>query len=411
LFRRIGLVGLILLLAALANESARHSIDFPVYHRAARQIMAGNYALYPAEAYEGHPGPSQGFRYLPAVAFLFLPFGLLPLQWSALAFYCLKLAALWWMGAVTARRAGWSGWGAGAFALAFVIVGGYLVEELRFGNAHLFCVWLMVLAYDRAESGEVLVPAVALSIAIAAKLTPLALLAYFAVRRRVAICSATVALLGVLIVLPAALTGWAFNVRELRTYTTYALEKVEEGDNYSLRGVLTRYLTPGHADVSHVEANIADLPPAVVTGLWIVGLAVLGAAALVALWREDPRPIVRLLEFSIVLTGIVIASPHTQRRYFVTLFVPVVALMSLWRQELATRDRQLVLGSLLATVAPATLLPLVFGGRRLALRYEAASPYFFGALALFAALVVLTMRWKAGQVRLRADPTSERIFS
>jgi len=393
--RRVGLGALIVLLALLAREASRHSIDFPVYHRAARQIIAGNYALYPPEAYSGHPGPSQGFRYLPAVAFFFLPFGFLPLEWSAFAFYCLKLVALWWVGATIARHAGWSGWGGGAFALAFVIVGGYLVEELRFGNAHFFCVWLMVLAYDRAESGKVVTPALALAIAIATKLTPLALLAYFVVRRRVAVSIATLAFVALLVVLPAALTGWSGNARELRAYSTYALEKVEEGDNYSLRGVLSRYLTGGHADISHVEANVAELSPAVVNGLWVAGLLVLGLAGLAAVWRETRDPIVHLLEFSIVLTGIVIASPHTQRRYFVTLFVPVVTLLALSGRSLSSHDRRLVLAGLLATVAPATLLPLVFGGRRLALIYEAASPYFFGALGLFAALVILTLRRKA----------------
>ena len=57
-------------------------------------------------------------------------------------------------------------------------------------------------------------------------------------------------------------------------------------DNYALRGVLVRYLTPGHADVSHVDASVADLPLAVVNGLWLVGLVGLGLAALAAVWRD-----------------------------------------------------------------------------------------------------------------------------
>jgi len=406
--QRAGLAVFVLLLVVLARESARHSIDFPVYHRAARQILAGNFQLYPQEAYDGHPGPGQGFRYLPAIAFLFLPFGLLPLEWSALVFYVLKLVALWWVGATIARRAGWSGWGPGAFALAFVIVGGYLAEELRFGNAHFFCIWLMALAYDRVESGKVLTPALALAVAIATKLTPLALLAYFALRRRVSVVLATLAMLVLLVVLPVVATGWSGYVRELRAYSTYALEKVDEGDNYSLRGALSRYLTPGHADISHVEANITDLPPAVVNALWVVGVLILGVAALAALWRTSADPMAHLLEFSIVLTGIVLASPHTQRRYFVTLFVPVVALLALWVRLPPGPDRRLVLTGILATAAPATILPLVFGGRRLALLYEAASPYFFGALSLFAVLVVLTIQLKSSPRGPDAQGGAER---
>jgi hypothetical protein len=44
------------------------------------------------------------------------------------------------------------------------------------------------------------------------------------------------------------------------------------------------------------------------------------------------------------------------------------------------------------------VLPLVFGGRRLALMYEAASPYFFGTLVLFGVLLAVTARLKQAAV-------------
>jgi hypothetical protein len=133
----------------------------------------------------------------------------------------------------------------------------------------------------------------------------------------------------------------------------------------------------------------------VVNGLWLCGLLGLGAAALAAVWRDDNDRVVRLLEFSIVLTGIVLASPHTQRRYYVALYVPVVALLALRPRTRSTRERRAILTGLVATAAPATILPLVFGGRRLALLYEASSPYFFGGLVLFGVLVMMTLWRKA----------------
>ena len=54
----------------------------------------------------------------------------------------------------------------------------------------------------------------------------------------------------------------------------------------------------------------------------------------------------------------------------------------------------MILTGLAAVAAPATFLPLVFGGRRLALLYEAGSPYFFGVLVLFGILVLMTLRRK-----------------
>jgi surface polysaccharide O-acyltransferase-like enzyme len=113
-------------------------------------------------------------------------------------------------------------------------------------------------------------------------------------------------------------------------------------------------------------------------------------------WRDNRDPVVKLLEFSIVLTGIVLASPHTQRRYFVALYVPAVALVALLVRRPAPPDTRSLLIALVAIGAPATILPLLFGGRRLALLYEAGSPYFFGTLLLFGVLVMMTVRRKVG---------------
>lgn len=395
--QRAGFAILAILLVLLAREAATRSIDFPIYHRAARQAIAGDYEFYPPEAYRGTPGPPHGFRYLPAIAFLFVPFGWAPLEISALAFFALQLAAVWFVGATITRHAGLTDGRWSVSLIAFAIAGGYMVEELRFGNAHLLVVALMVFAYDGAEEGSVMWPAAALAIAIAIKLTPVALLAYSAFRRRVAVCLATAAMLVLLVVAPAAVMGTAANARELRAYATYAAEKIDEGDNYSLRGVLVRYLTRGHEDVSHLDASVADLPLPVVDGIWLVGLFALSLAALAAVWRDTEDPIARLLEFSIVLIVSLLASPHTQRRYFVTLYVPALALVALLARRPAPDDKRSILVALVAIAGPATMLPLLFGGRRHALLYEAASPYFFGALLLFGVLV--TMRRQRGLPR------------
>ena len=208
---------------------------------------------------------------------------------------------------------------------------------------------------------------------------------------------ATVGFLAALVVLPAVAMGTSGNTRQLRAFVTYAMEKVDEGDNYSLRGIVVRYLTPGLEDSSHIRANVADLPMSDVNAIWLVGLIGLGLASLAAVWRESNNPVARMLEFCIVVTGVVLASPHTQRRYYVALYVPVVALVSLWPRVRTALDRRRVVGGLLATAAPATLLPLVFGGHRLALIYEACSPYTFGAIVLFGILVAMTLERKAGE--------------
>ena len=173
---RVATVVVVAALVVLAREAATRSIDFPVYHRAAQQILAGNYELYPPEAYGGQPHPSQGFRYAPAIAFLFFPLGWLSLETAALLFYGLKLAALWWVVSTIARRMGATSWGRRAFIISFLVVGGYVVEELRFGNAHFFVVALMVFAYDRVEAGGVVLDRRRIAVGLLATAAPATLL-------------------------------------------------------------------------------------------------------------------------------------------------------------------------------------------------------------------------------------------
>jgi hypothetical protein len=100
--RTVALASFGALLLALAWYSSTHSIDFPVYHRAAVKILHGNYDLYPHAFDEGplQVDPLGQFVYAPVIAFLFAPLGLLPLQPAAFLFACLKIPAylyLFWM--------------------------------------------------------------------------------------------------------------------------------------------------------------------------------------------------------------------------------------------------------------------------------------------------------------------------
>ena len=80
------------LLVGFARECAIHSVDFPVYHRTARQLIAGNFELYPTAVYKmADRCLPHEFRYAPVIRLLlFVPFGFLPLELAALVFFDLK---------------------------------------------------------------------------------------------------------------------------------------------------------------------------------------------------------------------------------------------------------------------------------------------------------------------------------
>lgn len=374
---------------AFGLDCAAHPIDFPIYHRIAQQVWQGDYDLYPAAVYSQGSAPAHGFRYAPAIAFMLVPLGWLPLEVSALVFFAIKVLALFYIGTVVMRRVGLRTPSQSLMLLAVVCVGGYLAEELRYGNVHLLVIALMVYAVDSEASGEVAAPAVALGVAIATKLTPALLLVYFLMRRRFAMCAATVGVLVALALLPATVVGLKANTRLLEGFSRYAEEKVDEGDNYALRGVLAEHLAPSHDNSPAGPAGDRELT---ITLVWLVTVLAGGLIVAVLLHEPPSGPIPAMLDFSIVLTAMLLASPHTQRRYLVALYVPALLMTAILPQTRDNTDRRLMAFGLGAVLATGTVLPLLFGGRRLALWYEAGSPYFFGTLAMFVTLLVLRVR-------------------
>ena len=413
----LGFVLLTVLVAVLAWQASTRSVDFPVYHRVARQVLSGNFQVYPNDVYSAHGGSPHGFRYLPVVALLFAPFGLLPLPLSAFLFFMIKLAVLAWMGTAVGRQAGLpNGWRGPLIAL--LVVAGYLAEELRYGNAHALVIGLMVFAWMRAARGERWWPGTALALAVAMKITPIALVGYWLLRRQVAVSLATLAMIAALMFAPVPIVGMEMNTHLLTGFGLYALEKTEESDNYSLRGALERVFSMPtledlrrgrlQSDAERAAARTADRR-AIMS--WLALSALLGLAAMVVLWRRSSDVHVQLLDFAIVLTLMLIVSPHTQRRYFMQLYVPMIALLPLASGS-DRRTRHLARLGLAVTFAAGTLLPAVFGGRTLSRLYESATPYAWAAvvllLALFALRVTLERR---AQRENRSSRTGAKAFA
>jgi alpha-1,2-mannosyltransferase len=358
---------------------ATHSVDFPVYHRAATQVARGDYEIYPAAVYT--PGvvvPGHVFRYAPAIAFLFVPLALMPLGAAAFLFYAVKVGAVVYVGCVVRRHVGDSTSLRTVILTSLLLVAGYAVEEFHYGNFHFLCIALMVYAFDSVESGRVVRPAVALGIAIATKVTPVLLLVYFAWRRRFGLCIATLAVLSIIAILPAFVVGYRMNNHLLEGFVKYALQKIDEGDNYALRGLLLR------TGLSH----------AAVTWVWVLTVLTGAAVVVVFLWRNPVAPTTRFLEFCVVLTAMLLASPHTQRRYFIALYVPIAALLALMRTGRKLPEANLIRVTLATIAVTGTVLPLLFVGRRLALVYQAYAPHLLGALVVLVTLVLVAARMK-----------------
>jgi hypothetical protein len=392
--RWLRIAAVAVLLLAFGVFSARRSIDFPLYHQAASKLLQGDENLYPALAGAG-PVSGHGFRYAPVLALLFVPLALMPVPVAAFLFFCLKIPAFIYMWRVVLRRIAPPPPHGRLVLLSVLVTGGYLAEEFRNGNLHFFVIALMVLAFDLAERGRVAIPAGALALAIAAKLLPAVLLAYFVIRRRFAVSLATLAALAALAVAPAAVVGWDDNARLTRTFLRYAVMKIDEQANHSLRGTLFRHLAHNDADdPRNPDSNVVDLPEAAVSTIWM-GLSVIGGVMLLgALWRDPPNEESRMLDLSLVIAAIVIGAPHTQRIHFSSLLFPVATLVAIIRTHPAGSGIPLARAALWTVGIIGTLLPLVLSTRRWAVAVEALSVQFLAALLLGTALFALAVRFK-----------------
>lgn len=374
----------LLLVAALAWRAATDSVDFPIYHHAGAQVLAGDFELYPAEVYDGRPVGGHGFRYAPVWALLFVPFALLPLPVAAGIFYAVKVAAIVALAVFLGRHATANTSAGKLVGLMLLATGGYLLEELRGGNLQLLVIAGVVYATMRAASGAVAIPALIFGLAIAAKVTPAAFVVYVAVRHGVRHFVASAVVLSVVLAAPAMVWGSDQNTYLLTGFANYSrtsLETPENARNFSIRGWLSRVL-PG------------SLRPSL-EGIWAAVVCVFAVALFAALRRPWTLPRGQL-EIALLLTLMPLLSPHSQRIYFTALSAAILLIGAAVPR--ATPTWALCRAALWICGIASTLLPLVLSSRSLSLRYMDAFPYTLSAAVLAVTLFVV-LRGELSKIR------------
>lgn len=390
--RLAGLLAVAIVVGGAAWKSAFSPVDFPVYHDVGTDILSGHFELYQQGVYDvGSPVDEHRFRYAPVVAVLLTPFALLPLPIAALVFAALKIAAFWNIVSTIVHRLYERAASIDVLPdialVTFLVVGGYAVEELRTGNFHLFSVWLMVVAFDRAERGQVAAPAFAAALAVAAKLTPLALVGYLALIGRRSAAIASLLALVCLALVPALVWGWNQNTHLLQGFARFATLKAADPGNYSLLGLLSG----------------SDIAGAgwIVIAVWLLVALTAAGAAMWTIRKHTRAPAIREVGFGLLVTGLVLFSPHTQRIHFVSLCAPVALLVAWLRQRQPDPNAALIKAALAVTFAFGTLIPAVLSSRQWSLLYLKLNPYFFAAAWLFVVLLVVGARSSADGTRVK----------
>jgi hypothetical protein len=323
-------------IGALSYVAARRTVDFPVYHYAARKMLGRTGPIYGPQSGIGWP---QVYRYPPLFLLLFIPFALLPLRLAAIIWAALKFAALGLLARALFYRLRTQG--LGFPLLSFLPALPYLAVEFHYGNAQFFIFALVGAALLWVEERPVRA-ACALALAISMKVWPLFFVPYLVARRRTSVAALAVALTVVLTLLPAGYFGWRANAsllhqwadQELGVSSTAGEPAIVGFPSQSLHSVMMRFFVSldyaALTDSNYPKLNLGDFDPRIVELLWLL-LAAAGYAGLLFLARRSKPDDLTL--HSAAFCVLLLLQPFTQTGDLVILFWPIAVAVAALRDD------------------------------------------------------------------------------
>jgi len=369
--------------AMLALTSGPVLIDFiKAYHYAGRAIVSDPATLYDCTR-------AQCYVNLPAIALLFVPFGLMEPSAAGVLFSLIGLAALAAAMHRLTRDANPD------VVLWLIVLSGPLYYSIRIGNTTHFLLIALIVAFDRLANRRDRLAGMLLGAAALIK-PPLALfLVYLLLRRRVA-AAWTMAVVGAAVV---AMSVMLYGIDLHRYWLTefvigHGGSPIGAYNVQSVNGFLAHLLTRGHLRDWYPIPMGAGFRAASLT---LTAAIVLGVA--LVCWRAG-RPRSQqawYAELSLMLTLAVVIAPISWSHYYLLLLIPIAAMLG--GSRLPLPNRSIAVGVVLAALLmslPVVILPVP--GRIPSALYDrvAVSHYFYGGLVLLAALAAVRARADAG---------------
>jgi hypothetical protein len=419
---------------ALGLVFIRNLIDFPVYYAAGRSLISGRRDLY---APNFAAGQVMDYRYPPFFLLAFLPLWAMPYAVAAYTWYVLNVLSITGCIVVLRRMPGVTRLNTSAWSVSALAVAQYYVMVLHYGNAHLIAMLLLFTAFYFAFRGKNLVAALAMSLAITIKLTPVLLLPYFALKgkRRLLV------LIGVLLIavnlMPAAYFGFGENTELLKDWYHHVVADQEFHEingpiNLSLKGQLRRYFTRVDyaqrvdGDVQYPSINVASLTVGQTDTAWMVIGALAFASGLALVWKTARRNMVRRaedrdqamaehgskergwldawapLEFGVMICVGLLVGPLTSKIYFIALIWPIVC-MANFAAHNSTRAGRFSNSALLLIAVINSVLPLLPGRSIQRLLLVLGVDFYVNCLVL-AALTYALIESRLAVARPTAEP-------
>jgi Glycosyltransferase family 87 len=359
-FRAIVAALVVIGVAALSYIAALRSVDFPVYHYAARKMLTSSGPMYGPQSGIGWP---QVYRYPPLFLVLFIPFALLPLRLAAVIWAALKFGVLGVLARALFSRLRIYGHGFQFLSLLPALP--YLAVEFHYGNVQFFIFALVGAAFLLLDRRPILA-ASALALAISIKVWPLFFVPYLLARKRAAIATLAVALTIVLTLVPAGYFGWHTNVsllyqwahQEIGVASTAGEPGLVGFPSQSLHSLLMRFFVSLNyselTDSNYPKLNLGNFDPRTVEVLWLM-LAAAGYLGLLLLARRAKSD--DLTIHAVAFCALLLLQPFTQVGDLVILFWPIAVAVAALRDDadLAVGTR----GAMFAAMSLLVLKPLI----------------------------------------------------
>lgn len=269
----------------LGRHLSHHSVDFIVYYRAARSLLAGRTDLY-----------SNTFSWGPPMIYVYPPLFLLlifPLGWLSFANAFGVWFALMILATAAVMKRSWGQWRPRSHLryawLLIALPGPYIMWTLRYGNAQVFVALITVLAILAWCRGDLWRSSFMLALGGVIKIFPLLLTLVFLVRKEWGLAARVAVVSCVLWLLPGLYFGPRRTVALYRSWYKIVVRDTEgyrrkRALDESLTGIMERWFTrvdySEYKDRAFPQVDVLSLPRGIVTALIAGGSVMMIALSL-----------------------------------------------------------------------------------------------------------------------------------
>ncbi len=262
----------------------------------------------------------------------------------------------------------------------------YVLDNLSNIQINIFLLYGCLLSYYLFTQSKYIVSALILALIISLKVIPIFILFFFIYKGAWKVSAWTLFFIIGINALSLLYFGPVEGLQYYHTWLSDVAPKsyISNRSNQSIIGGLLRLLTNEDTTLP-LKINLVHLPKQFVINLAyvIIGVIALIPAYIFRLRKNDNTPVLRILEFSFILTAIPVLSPLSWKAYFIFLWFPYFLLYYLiYHSEYVLDNSKRIKLLFISSVLLTTFSSDIFWGQFIAYRLEVFSVITIGTILL-----------------------------